>query len=273
MTTGLSSLYERWESCTACELGDRRRSLNADMGRGGGALRGVMFVCESVTAFDEAAGQALSVTSPYGALWSEVLDKLNFHAVYKTSLVSCRSSAPWLDPATGAQRRDFRTQLPLWSDTPPSKTQVAACLPRLHEEIYLVDPLYIVALGTTVAEALLGDSCPMTKMRGANVPIQIPGRTHRAVLTDKKRVWGRKQHGTMYYPTEQNTVEYIMIPTYDPGYIIRRGEDYSKDAPLRVFAEDIKKVLSMYEKYMVEAMGVYPDQYTPVDDELEDEHG
>jgi uracil-DNA glycosylase family protein len=48
----------------------------------------------------------------------------------------------------------------------PSAAEVRACKPWLHEEIRLVHPKMIVALGSTAAQALLGSSFRVTENRG-----------------------------------------------------------------------------------------------------------
>mgnify|MGYP001814722111 CR=1 FL=1 len=62
------------------------------------------------------------------------------HDVYLTTLVTVR-------PATARQTTNTRK---------PSPEETAACLPFIHEEIAIVRPSCIVALGATAAEALLG---------------------------------------------------------------------------------------------------------------------
>ena len=48
----------------------------------------------------------------------------------------------------------------------PEPDEVAACIPYLHEQLDLVAPKVIVALGNTALAALLGTSMPITKVRG-----------------------------------------------------------------------------------------------------------
>ena len=48
----------------------------------------------------------------------------------------------------------------------PEPDEVAACIPYLHEQLDLVAPKVIVALGNTALAALLGTAMPITKVRG-----------------------------------------------------------------------------------------------------------
>ena len=52
----------------------------------------------------------------------------------------------------------------------PTAAEVRACRPWLEEEIRLVKPRIIVALGATAAQALLGPRFRVTKQRGRPVP-------------------------------------------------------------------------------------------------------
>jgi uracil-DNA glycosylase family protein len=52
----------------------------------------------------------------------------------------------------------------------PSAAQVRACHPWLQEEIRLVGPRLVVALGSTAAQALLGGAFRVTQHRGEVVP-------------------------------------------------------------------------------------------------------
>ncbi len=57
----------------------------------------------------------------------------------------------------------------------PSAGEVKACLPWLREEIRVVEPEVVVALGSTAAQALLGRSFRVTQRRGELVPSEWAG--------------------------------------------------------------------------------------------------
>ncbi|HET6778361.1 MAG TPA: UdgX family uracil-DNA binding protein [Gemmatimonadales bacterium] len=56
----------------------------------------------------------------------------------------------------------------------PSAAQVRACKPWLQEELRLVSPRVIVALGATAAQALLGNQFRVTQSRGKPVEGELP---------------------------------------------------------------------------------------------------
>jgi DNA polymerase len=55
----------------------------------------------------------------------------------------------------------------------PTAAEVRACNPWLREEIQLVKPLVVVALGATAAQALLGKQFRVTQNRGKPLPSEL----------------------------------------------------------------------------------------------------
>lgn len=81
----------------------------------------------------------------------------------------------------------------------PTPLEVKTCSKRLNELIIELDPLLIVALGKTVLRALTKEVLDITKMRGEVLVARVPG-----VLV---------------------VVEYPMIATFHPAFILRNPED------------------------------------------------
>lgn len=82
--------------------------------------------------------------------------------VYISNIVKFR-------PATARQTTNNR---------PPTAEEIAACLPLVREEINIVRPQCIVALGGSAAEGLLGAGGSVTSLRGswhdfAGVPVRV----------------------------------------------------------------------------------------------------
>jgi hypothetical protein len=89
-------------------------------------------------------------------------------------------------------------------------------------------------------------------------------------LTNKKGAWLRKVKGELVAPTEQNQVDYLLMPTLHPTYVLRKLEDTDPaTSPLRHFVNDIRMAVKIYERYMLEAFGVLPSGRSDLD--LEDE--
>lgn len=226
-----------------------------------------MFIGEGPGRFEEEAGEPFVGKS--GELLRKVLTKLKFEDYYLTNLVACRSCEAVIDPDTNTPKmRKGKGGKPdeiVYRDVVPTPTQIQACAARLYEEIYLVDPVVIVALGVTAAEFLTGRSVSITRERGNTVQIEIPGATNRPVLTDKKQVWGRKVHGVYQLPTETNMVTYTTVLSMHPSYVTRKENDLGLNSPIKQFVADIRAAVKIYEKHLVEALGVEPTVTPDVD--------
>jgi uracil-DNA glycosylase family protein len=90
----------------------------------------------------------------------------------------------------------------------PSAAQVRACQPWLREELRLVEPKVVVALGSTAAQALLGNSFRVTQHRGEVVESEWAG---------------------------------PVIATVHPSSVLRAPDEVRADAR-REFLSDIKRV-------------------------------
>ena len=110
--------------------------------------------------------------------------------------------------ATGLQRGDvyIANILKCRPDTPgqsagnrkPTPEEMATCIPYLHEQIDLIQPKVIVALGATAVEGLLGKTVGITKLRGAwqtyrgmpLMPTYHPAYLLRnQAMSEKRKVW------------------------------------------------------------------------------------
>jgi DNA polymerase len=75
---------------------------------------------------------------------------------------------------------------------------MATCIPFLHEQIDLIRPKVLVALGATAGEGLLGKTAGITKLRGnwrlyrgiPLMPTYHPSYLlHNQAVTEKRKVW------------------------------------------------------------------------------------
>lgn len=247
----LQVLREEWEGCTKCALGLQRQNANGSFVFGEGARRGIMFIGEGPGKDEEEYGRPFIGAA--GTLLRKILEGLGFTDHYLTQLVTCRSCEPRLDENQQPMFRGGRGGRPkqLWlQDMPPKPTEWGPCLDRLHEEIYLVDPVVIVSLGGTAAEALLGKSMTITRDHGQPREIQIPGAGYDAVLTEKKKEWYHKVRGTVVAPVRQSTVGYLLVPALHPGYVLKKIADKGADSPFRLLVEDVRNAIKIYEDYI-----------------------
>jgi DNA polymerase len=155
----------------------------------------IMFVGEAPGAEEEVQGEPF--VGPAGQLLTKMIGGMGLKRedVYIGNIMNWR---PQMPVAAGAEQVGNR---------PPTPEELAFCLPFLRAQIEIVDPLLIVALGSTAAQGLLGvDSF---KTLG-----EIRGR------------W------------KQFAGKPVMV-TYHPSYILRNGSNRSK----RMVWEDLLQVM------------------------------
>lgn len=256
----LTDLREAWEDCTQCELGEKRLQEGGRFVFGEGALGGVMFIGEGPGVNEEASGRPFIGES--GKLLREAIEQAALNRFYISNIVACRSSAPAYDnegqPIVRKNRVTKEIEQKI-DDRPPTPAQLQACLPRLHEEIYRVDPILIVGLGASACKTLQGGKAvAINKENGVERAIEVPGASFSAVLTKKKRMWLRRVRGELRMPVEQNMVRYLMIPLIHPAAALRASADQRPGSPMHHLARGMMKIKSVYERIIQE---VYQDQH------------
>jgi len=254
----LPVLQSEWQDCQSCELGVYRVAVGGAFVFGEGYTGGIMFIGPGPEKDDEIGGRPY--VSRSGNILRHAIKKLGIDRYYITNVVSCRSCAQSYDnEGQPRYRRDWKTgvQQPVIVDQWPTPLQVAACIPRLYEEIYLVDPVLIVALGVT-ADALTKRKVSIQAESGTLTSINVPGAGKRPTLTEKKQIWARKVRGALIMPHVQNEVVYPMMPLLDPAFVSRKQRDERWKNPVQVFAEGMKKAAGIYDRYMFEVHGDRP---------------
>ncbi|MBC7603724.1 MAG: UdgX family uracil-DNA binding protein [Ramlibacter sp.] len=141
----LASLTQR---CTRCTLGLHATQAVNGKGPIGPAL---MFVGEQPGDQEDLAGQAF--VGPAGQL----LDRAFQSAGIDRSKVFVTNAVRHFKFELRGKRRIHKT---------PTQAEAAACMSWLEEEISLVKPRALVALGATAARSLLGRQVAVTKERG-----------------------------------------------------------------------------------------------------------
>ena len=148
----LEALCERTRTCQACPLHEHRKQAVFSRGNPSAEL---MFVGEGPGADEDAQGEPF--VGRAGQLLDKMIQAIGFEPdqVYICNVVKCRPP-------------ENRT---------PTPEEMAACLPYLHEQIALVSPKVMVALGGTAARGLLGIEEGITRVRGkwklykASIPV------------------------------------------------------------------------------------------------------
>lgn len=163
--TRLQQLEQVAASCNRCGLHEAR--TNSVFARGNPSAE-LMFVGEGPGADEDAQG--LPFVGKAGQLLDKMIEAMGYAPsdVYIANIVKCRPP----------------------NNRKPEPAEMAACVGYLHEQIALIRPRAIVALGATACEGLLGIS-GITRLRGT---------------------W-RLYRG-----------EIPIMPTYHPAYLLRTPE-------------------------------------------------
>ena len=137
----LAALAEVVSTCTRCGLCKQRTQTVFARGTGSS---GVCFVGEGPGADEDAQG--LPFVGKAGQLLDRMIAAMGFDRdeVYVCNVVKCRPP----------------------ENRKPELDEMAACMPYLEEQLALIRPQVIVALGATAVQGLLGTTEGITRLRG-----------------------------------------------------------------------------------------------------------
>jgi uracil-DNA glycosylase family 4 len=141
-----------------------------------------MFVGEAPGADEDMKGEPF--VGRAGELLTKIIQAMGFQRtdVYIANVLKCRPDIP---PNTPGNR-------------PPTDAEMETCLPYLREQIELIKPKAIVALGAVAMRGLLGKTDPMGKMRGRwhsfnSIPVMATFHPsylmRKESLSEKRKVW------------------------------------------------------------------------------------
>jgi uracil-DNA glycosylase len=143
-----AELQKRALSCVKCpHLASSRKNVVFGVGNIDAQL---MFVGEAPGADEDAQGEPF--VGAAGQLLTKIIAAtgLSRADVYIANILKCRPDTP--GQSSGNRK--------------PTPEEMATCIPYLHEQIDLIQPKVIVALGATAVEGLLGKTVGITKLRG-----------------------------------------------------------------------------------------------------------
>jgi DNA polymerase len=185
------ALRERVLACVKCpHLASSRKNVVFGVGNIDSPL---MFVGEAPGADEDEQGEPF--VGAAGQLLTKIITAtgLSRADVYIANILKCRPDTPG---QTAGNRK-------------PTPEEMQTCIPYLHEQIDLVKPRVLVALGATAVEGLLGKTVGITKLRG---------------------------HWQTYRGTP-------LMPTYHPAYLLRNQSLATK----REVWEDMLQVMEKLE--------------------------
>ena len=148
----------------------------------GNADADLMFIGEAPGADEDQQGEPF--VGRAGQLLTRILKAMNFarEDVYIANILKCRPDMP-----AGS-----------FGNRPPTPTEMQTCRPYLLEQIEIIQPSVLVALGAVAVEGLLGTRGTMRELRGRwhtynSIPLMIT--YHPAYLlrnqapSEKRKVW------------------------------------------------------------------------------------
>ncbi|MCU0578303.1 MAG: uracil-DNA glycosylase [Desulfobacterota bacterium] len=179
----LEQLHEKIRNCRSCPLGGGRRQAVPGEGP---ATADVMVVGEGPGEEEDRLGQPF--VGPAGELLTRMLLAIDLprEKVFIGNVVKCRPPG----------------------NRNPEAGEIRACFPFLQEQVRLIKPRLLVALGGVAARALTGSERGISEIRG------------------KSFSWEGR----------------LVIPTYHPAYLLRSPE-YKREA-----WEDLKKIRRELER-------------------------
>jgi DNA polymerase len=179
-TAAFSALRQRALTCVKCpHLASSRTNVVFGVGSIDAQL---MFVGEAPGADEDEQGEPF--VGRAGQLLTKIIQAagLSRADVYIANILKCR-------PDTPGQSAGNRK---------PTPEEMATCIPYLHEQIDLIGPKVIVALGATALDGLLGKTPGITKLRGnwqtyrgtPLMPTYHPAYLLRnQAMSEKRKVW------------------------------------------------------------------------------------
>ena len=175
-----AALRERVLACVKCpNLASSRKNVVFGVGNIDAQL---MFVGEAPGADEDEQGEPF--VGKAGQLLTKIIQATGLQRadVYIANILKCR-------PDTPGQSAGNRK---------PTTDEMATCIPYLHEQIDLIRPRVIVALGATAVDGLLGKTIGITKLRGTwktyrgtpLMPTYHPAYLLRnQAMSEKRKVW------------------------------------------------------------------------------------
>ncbi len=178
--SAMDELHQRTSVCIKCpNLASSRKNVVFGVGNVESPL---MFVGEAPGADEDIKGEPF--VGKAGELLTRIIQTMGYSRdmIYIANVLKCRPDTPG---QTAGNRK-------------PTTDEMKTCLPYLLEQIDIIKPRVIVALGATAVEGLFGKPMPISKIRGTwqtfrdtpVMPTFHPAYLLRnQALSEKRKVW------------------------------------------------------------------------------------
>jgi uracil-DNA glycosylase family 4 len=208
----LQQLHQEWYKCTKCQLCKKRHKVVFGEGNPNADL---MFIGEAPGETEDKEG--LPFVGKSGqilrAMWTAASQK--WESIYITNLVCCRPPG----------------------NRNPTSLEKNACFARLQEQIYLVDPLLVVAVGREALQFLAGGRALSIEEKHGRLlspGVSIGGCVFPRTGDDRK-TWN---------------LTYDMVPIYHPAFILRKDsynsetDSFETGGVAQQTYEDLERILT-----------------------------
>jgi len=213
--SALQALYEKYNTCTRCPLGNSRLKFVFGVGNPDAE---VLLIGEGPGYQEDHRGE------PFVGRSGQLLDKmmeaigLSRKTIYIANIVKCH---PMINPKTPEEHGN---------DRPPTPDEVATCSPILQQQIAIIQPRIILTLGSPSTKAMLGTTEGISKIRGKLVPMPM---TYFKTKLEESDLFETKEKDSVFsgLTAEQLApLEKIhVLPTYHPAALLR-NPNLKKDA-------------------------------------------
>ncbi len=196
------ALKQKVRDCTACKL---RAGCTQTVFGVGDEKAEWLFVGEGPGADEDVQGEPF--VGQAGKLLDNMLAAIKLKRgsnVYIANIVKCRPP-------------DNRT---------PEADEIATCLPYLQQQIALIKPKLIVALGKTAATALLGRETTLASLRGTLHDFWLPATEQPGAQVTESSQRPSLPHQTT--PSHRVGTSTPLIVTYHPAYLLRSPAEKAK---------------------------------------------
>lgn len=229
----LAVLQNAWSNCRGCALHEERR--NTVFGYGNPNAQ-IMIVGEAPGEHEDISGYPF--VGKAGLLLDQYLATVSARPEI-IALLKELNSIRATSQAAERQKNELRCQLREYlleqfyftnvvmcrppENRDPLPDEVAACRTRLMEQIYLVDPVLIIAAGRVAAETILQKKVAITQARGELFDVTFQGRS-------------------MAY-------QYSMMAVLHPSYLARVNDFKQKGGETHKTYRDFLRAMHLVDEY------------------------
>ncbi len=240
----LNALRQAWAGCHACRLCETRRQIVFGYGNPDSQ---VMIIGEAPGENEDKSGL------PFIGAAGMLLDQYLGVCSVRDEVIEAYTNITSQKRSPEAQRNEWRARLRELlieefyfcnvvmchpeNNRDPTATEIAACRPRLLEQIYTIDPVFIIAAGKIAATALIGRNLSITAVRGEIFDVEFEGKA--------------------------TTYRYPVMPVLHPAYLLRKNDFRQAGGDTQKTRDDFLRVMHLVDEYNWRHYGIQKPRNRP----------